>query len=72
MSDSLSLHFLLFLCVSISFVTLSLCLCASFSLCIGCAVSLTLFFNMFTYGWIGDMVLNELPSYLTDVLGEQD
>lgn len=33
-------------------------------------VSLTLFFNMFTYGWIGYMVLTELPSYLTDVLGE--
>jgi hypothetical protein len=32
-------------------------------------VSLTLFFNMFTYGWIGYMVLTELPSYLTDVLG---
>ena len=32
-------------------------------------VSLTLFLNNFTYGWIGYMVLTELPSYLTDVLG---
>lgn len=32
-------------------------------------VALTLFLNMFTYGWIGYMVLTELPSYLTDVLG---
>jgi hypothetical protein len=32
-------------------------------------VSLTLFLNMFSYGWIGYMVLTELPSYLTDVLG---
>ena len=34
-------------------------------------VSLTLFFNMFTYGWIGYMVMTELPSFLTDVLGKQ-
>lgn len=33
-------------------------------------VSLTLFLNMFSYGWIGYMVLTELPSYLTDVLGK--
>ena len=32
-------------------------------------VALTLFFNMFTYGWIGYMVLTEMPSYLTDALG---
>lgn len=33
------------------------------------AVTLTLFLNMFTYGWIGYMVLTEMPSFLTDVLG---
>lgn len=32
--------------------------------------TLTLFLNNWTFGWIGYMVLTELPSYLTDVLGE--
>jgi MFS family permease len=32
-------------------------------------VSLTLFMNMFTYGWIGYVMLTEIPSFLTDVLG---
>jgi hypothetical protein len=32
--------------------------------------ALTLFLNNWTFGWIGYMVLTELPSYLTDVLGE--
>ena len=35
-------------------------------------VALTLFFNMWTYGWIGYMVLTEMPSFLTDVLGIGD
>ena len=32
-------------------------------------VALTLFLNMWTYGWIGYVTLTELPSFLTDVLG---
>ena len=31
--------------------------------------SLTLMLNNWTFGWIGYMVLTELPTYLTDVLG---
>jgi hypothetical protein len=32
-------------------------------------VAVTLFLNHWTYGWIGFLVLTELPSYLTDDLG---
>jgi MFS family permease len=32
-------------------------------------VTLTLFFNHFTYGWIGYMMLTEMPAFLTDALG---
>jgi hypothetical protein len=32
-------------------------------------VSLTLLLNNFTFGWIGFMLLSEIPAYLTDELG---